>query len=1529
MDATPPAPRRSQRDRKTVKPFHSAAAPGSARKKRKRSDTDAEDESPLTTEAETEGLEDDGDDEDREGDEDDEDDDGEEYHTPTAKTSTVSRKGKAKATPKVKVLAHPPKKARSTKVQREPKLPKPATARKVKKAKDGVDALTPDQLTKETNILNDNPLFNALVNPAMPLQSTAEDFMEALRESPANAQAEVVNLILRSCGCNDSVDADSALDYDGVVDALDNFTEVLKQENSPVYPLTSKLPGFRKFRKHLAEFIERLISASAELGLLYSTDLMATLQTWVIAMSSSQIRSFRHTATVIALDLETALCDVAASVEKEAEVVSRQREGEKKRKASNKSASVARLKELEVKAKEIRGRRKKIAEMLKEFVDGVFVHRYRDLDPNIRAECVRAIGLWFKKYPGHFLDGAYLRYVGWVLSDSATHVRLEAVRALSNVYNQADFINSLNHFTERFKPRLIEMATLDVDLSVRVAVIQILAAIDGYSLLEDDEREKLCLLVFDQEARIRKAVSGFVRGIWSEAVEERSMGTRGSRKKPSAKDKERVGIKVLSSLLVQWGRHLDQMLGDLSDVEDDDVIEEAEGNAEKGESRRTKRLRRQDKPRRELVSLLEDGKGRTAFVVEALWGKVEPVSDWEGLLEILLLDHSASLSNNDDDDLPAHPGAARRVNGRAHRSEEAEDEGEAEVVEVVVIDDSWRLEEVEEGILLEVLVASIRKTKADAAGAKKTEEETIVNDITRELIKGLPRLFIKHQIDTNRIAEVLLIPPLMNLDLYLEMRMIPSYAGLWDNVTKQFLSHSSLTVLARAVACIRFFMEATSLSNTNNTKMSELEEELSSTLRDAVAGREEIEIASFNEDEVLTLGTICTRLAVFFGTRDMTAWMEEDEGGKQSNAWDIISAISERGRLGYKEEETMVEQALQILALHIMWKTKGLTADEAPPLEQVKLREKLEEQRGALLEKLSEYAIGGRSNTVEGVKRSAFKSLLDIHVLFTPILGEDEESFPTNQLPLTLDDETQYRCAGYMQAEIERYAELVGESHERPESEHESGSGSEESDDEQPPQKQVKKKQVKPTAQRAKSVETRLDVLSRAELEQEYLFIDVVTTYLRAIRIGAINPRHGAVLLAHYGRLGSAFDICTKIIIDVLREEGMSNDNADVVVTVVTHAMQEAFNLVLDGVVQGDDNVQQLAKVLSGCLAIRGTQLSIVKRLDSEYVVQIHMTLITWIVKRLSAYDKNKNKKQFKLAMSFFRLMVPLLWTVRSKDALDIKAHMDQALAQAKLEPLTTSKVWEPQRAYEKRLGTALSKDKPAGSKGRRGKGAKSGAAATDESEVEKTTDDEGVGKPKSPAPPPPQAMRPKPRRVTRAHPDIEIVPEAEDMNDDVPVANGDAAADHEEQQLATPKPLNRRKAGDKDRTPTRALTPPAPAEEQRSPELEAEEKEQTESPIPPPQSGSRAPSVIPSQQVQVQERPDDADDDNADAEMEMAVITPKMSRKRHRPDDMYQVLPTTGRMEQQQRDVQGTEMEEASPAVADVTPIRRKRIRH
>lgn len=61
------------------------------------------------------------------------------------------------------------------------------------------------------------------------MQSTAEEFLESLSQTPESSLAELINCILRACGCNDSLNADEVVDYDGVVDALDNFTESLKK----------------------------------------------------------------------------------------------------------------------------------------------------------------------------------------------------------------------------------------------------------------------------------------------------------------------------------------------------------------------------------------------------------------------------------------------------------------------------------------------------------------------------------------------------------------------------------------------------------------------------------------------------------------------------------------------------------------------------------------------------------------------------------------------------------------------------------------------------------------------------------------------------------------------------------------------------------------------------------------------------------------------------------------------------------------------------------------------------------------------------------------------------------------------------------------------------------------------------------------------------------------------------------------------------------------------------------------------------
>lgn len=286
------------------------------------------------------------------------------------------------------------------------------------------------------------------------------------------------------------------------------------------------------------------------------------------------------------------------------------------------------------------------------------------------------------------------------------------MKSLLALYSKEDYLIAIQHFTERFKPRLIAMATTDTDLSVRVAVIQVLCAIDKASLLEEDQRSTLSVLIFDEEARVRKAISGFIKNIWDETVKERLVGRDGADEEEDEDSQSRkyAGAKALSSLLVSWERGLARR----------DNSNTTQTN-ESGSSSHT--------PTAETLALLGAlQKGRTALAVEALWDEVDSVSDWQALLDILLLDHSGSGSGkriSDDVDVDDVENSNRGKKGKQPMKGKGSSKGKGKATADSgsgEVDEAWRLEEDEESALVEILSASLQKTLADE-GKKGVSEE--------------------------------------------------------------------------------------------------------------------------------------------------------------------------------------------------------------------------------------------------------------------------------------------------------------------------------------------------------------------------------------------------------------------------------------------------------------------------------------------------------------------------------------------------------------------------------------------------------------------------------------------------------------------------------------------------------------------------------------------------------------------------------------------------------------------------------------
>ena len=75
------------------------------------------------------------------------------------------------------------------------------------------------------------------------------------------------------------------------------------------------------------------------------------------------------------------------------------------------------LQKLDHKLNQLEGQLKDLQEVMNTIFSSVFVHRYRDNRPEIRALCIAELGVWMRDYGVVYLNDHYLKYIGWTLYD--------------------------------------------------------------------------------------------------------------------------------------------------------------------------------------------------------------------------------------------------------------------------------------------------------------------------------------------------------------------------------------------------------------------------------------------------------------------------------------------------------------------------------------------------------------------------------------------------------------------------------------------------------------------------------------------------------------------------------------------------------------------------------------------------------------------------------------------------------------------------------------------------------------------------------------------------------------------------------------------------------------------------------------------------------------------------------------------------------------------------------------------------------
>ncbi|ETV98124.1 hypothetical protein H310_08868 [Aphanomyces invadans] len=357
-------------------------------------------------------------------------------------------------------------------------------------------------------------LYEAVKSGSSSIATLAREWRSRFEADADAASRELINFIMNACGsASICVEEQDDLDELDLMAFVDTVVVSLQASEQQVYPLASKAKGCRKFKDNFESFWKHFVEECWDSELIHTTDIVEKAVDWLNSLSSSEVRAIRHTSTFAAYAIGNALVARAKQLTDQLVPINRQcaaadMDGKTTPKSKAKSnPKLARLLELKGTYEE---QLANTMTYLTSLFNGVIVHRYRDTMPELRIESVQTLGLWIETLPGEFLVDNYLKFLGWMLNDKSSKVRLAVVDALQTLYSHEANAGKLALFTTRFLRRYLEMCD-DVDDNVVLSIVELLAKIDRLNLLDgESDLSVVERLVFDPDSRIRRSAAEFV-----------------------------------------------------------------------------------------------------------------------------------------------------------------------------------------------------------------------------------------------------------------------------------------------------------------------------------------------------------------------------------------------------------------------------------------------------------------------------------------------------------------------------------------------------------------------------------------------------------------------------------------------------------------------------------------------------------------------------------------------------------------------------------------------------------------------------------------------------------------------------------------------------------------------------------------------------------------------------------------------------------------------------------------------------------
>lgn len=364
-----------------------------------------------------------------------------------------------------------------------------------------------ERIDKERDVTTDEAsLYYIVRHSKSAIASIVDDWIESYKQNRDTALIALMQFFINASGCKGRIaeDMPHPMEHTAVIRKM---TEEFDEESGE-YPLIMPGAQWKKFKMNFCDFVQTLVK-QCQYSIIYDQFLMDNVISLLTGLSDSQVRAFRHTATLAAMKLMTALVDVALLVSSNFENAAKQYEAERVKTRDRRATD--RLESLMTKRAELEENMDEIKNMLTYMFKSVFVHRYRDTLPDIRAICMSEIGVWMDNYSQNFLDDSYLKYIGWTLHDKVGEVRLRCLQALLPLYERDALKGKLELFTSKFKDRIVAM-TLDKEFDVAVHAVKLVISILKIhpDILADKDCEIVYELVYSSHRGVAQAAAEFL-----------------------------------------------------------------------------------------------------------------------------------------------------------------------------------------------------------------------------------------------------------------------------------------------------------------------------------------------------------------------------------------------------------------------------------------------------------------------------------------------------------------------------------------------------------------------------------------------------------------------------------------------------------------------------------------------------------------------------------------------------------------------------------------------------------------------------------------------------------------------------------------------------------------------------------------------------------------------------------------------------------------------------------------------------------